>query len=318
MAADASVFGGSSSSDPYAKITIGGQTKQTSHQTQTQDPRWTEGNVLDFNVSRWDDPVQLEMLDYDLIGEDDCIGKAALCTVSELVNVHDRTTHSVELGEGRGTLAFQAEWRDPPPAMQRTLSVVYATPPRDPDGTICQDYALLEVCLNSIVGLRAATGVSYRLRVEIDTGDQMQQVEPQEARGFASSGSPEEVVYFVVPVTFNFVQIILTTSKGTELCGVRFPSFLQHPQGCIGLRYARQSASRTASGFYQAVCCDGAWIATYWRTVSSLPPATSIVRDCVDKPSDFCGRIMIVCCWMNQMQTKAFLPEQYHAQRIAA
>ena len=118
------------------------------------------------------------------------LGRAARRTVSELVRVGRTAAHTVSLGEGCGALTFQAEWHDPPRIMQRKLSVVYATPPRDPDGTISQDYALLEVCLNSIDGLRSAAGVSYTLRVEVDAGDSGQQIDAQEAVGFAPWRSP--------------------------------------------------------------------------------------------------------------------------------
>ena len=131
-----------------------------------------------------------QVYDHDLIGEDDFLGKSARCTVSEVVSAHDRTEHTVTLGKGRGALTFQTEWRDPTRTMQRKLSVVYATPPRDPDGTIAQDYALLEVCLNSIDGLQSAIGVSYKLRVEVDTGDKTQQIDAQEARGVVPWRSP--------------------------------------------------------------------------------------------------------------------------------
>lgn len=72
-----------------------------------------------------------------------------------------------------------------------------------------------------------------------------------------SAASPvfRKVVHLVVPVTFKYVQIVFTTGDGDELCGVRFPNYLRHTDGCIGLRYARASGSRNTSGYYEAVSC---------------------------------------------------------------
>ena len=192
VAADTSMLG-SSTSDPYVKVTVGKRTQQTGHIVKSRNPTWTESNAFNFLVYSWDDTVHLEVLDYDLVTEDDHLGFVTPQTVSALVRRERPIEHTVQLGEGRGTLTFQTEWHDQPQDDQRMLSVVYATPPRDHTGKIGQDYALLEVCLNSITGLRSDTGVFYKLRVEVDTGDETDQIKPQKVRGFAPWRDPLEI-----------------------------------------------------------------------------------------------------------------------------
>lgn len=195
IAGDSSLFG-DKTSDPYAKVTVGESTQQTSHISKTRNPEWEAGNVFEFAVNRWDEPVEVEVLDYDLLSGDDLLGCTLQYTVAELVGQrhqphqlsNDHTTeHTVGLGAGRGTVTFLTEWRDPPRTMQRLLSVVYTAPP---NGALGQDSALLAVCLNSIHGLRAAGDVTYKLRVEVETGDKVHQIEPQEAEGFVPWRDP--------------------------------------------------------------------------------------------------------------------------------
>lgn len=194
IADDKSLFG-ESSSDPYVQVTVGKQTEKTDVVSKTLNPEWSTANVFDFPVHSRDELVGIEVLDYDLTSGNDSIGKARDHTVLELVNLMKEVEHTVQLGEGPsgGTLTFLAQWRDAPSMAQRMLSVAYAVPPRDADGSSGQDRALLEVCLNSVTGLPPSLDMRYKLRVEVKTGEHVHTIEPQEAWGFSRWRDPGQI-----------------------------------------------------------------------------------------------------------------------------
>ena len=121
----------------------------------------------------------------------------------------------------------------------------------------------------------------------------------QSREAILSASSPvfSKALYVAVPITFKWVQIVLTTSKGETLCGVRFPSSLQDPDGCIGLRYARQSSSTHARdptrGFYHAIS-GGAAIAVRSSSATCHVPRAMLI----------CHHLESHCCSMRWMQRK--------------
>lgn len=65
----------------------------------------------------------------------------------------------------------------------------------------------------------------------------------------------DKVVYMTVPVTFEYVQVLLVTKDNKALCGLRFRAQHGHSDGCLGLRRARATETKDTCGYYEALTC---------------------------------------------------------------
>ena len=109
--ADFTLNGGSS--DPYVRVSLGGQSRRTPTIATTLEPVWTESNTFYFPVFDDGQLVEIEVLDEDALNADDLLGTARVA-VQRLLDQHALlpAEQAVELGEGCGTVTFVAEWLD--------------------------------------------------------------------------------------------------------------------------------------------------------------------------------------------------------------
>ena len=112
LAADDVGIVSSGSSDPYVLIKLGSQSGRTPVIAGTLDPIWETDITFDLLVYDREQLVDIEVFDYDAASSDDPVGKPYDRTVQELLGEHWGQTHTVELGEKRGTLTFHAQWLD--------------------------------------------------------------------------------------------------------------------------------------------------------------------------------------------------------------
>ena len=109
--ADFTLNGGSS--DPYVRVSVGGQSRRTPTIPTTLDPVWHKFNTFYFPVFDDGQLVEIEVLDEDALTADDLLGMTQI-SVRQLIDQHKLLPkeQTFELDKGCGTLTLVVEWLD--------------------------------------------------------------------------------------------------------------------------------------------------------------------------------------------------------------